>query len=250
MGEYKDLSFLYDAVMEEAPYEPWFQFLQNYFGSLTSFDFVDIGCGTGKFTTMLAENAHFVTGVDLSPEMLAIANNRCEEAKLTNIRYLCQDARELELRAAVDVAVSTCDTLNYMLTEEDLEIVFGSVYRILKPGGWFGFDMLGNGRGQKLRQGVWYDVDDNRVLLYETDVSEVGRIDYDVLCFMKQDNALYRRFEEHHVQKLFNHQIITKLLLKSGFKPVVCLGDFGSSQVEEADRIIFFCEREGTSTRA
>lgn len=248
MIEYTGLSMLYDDVMEDAPYEPWFRFLTERFRGIASMEIADAGCGTGVLTTMLAEEAKFVTGIDLSSDMLAIASERARELGLKNTQFICQDIKDLSLPAAVDIVISTCDTLNYILTPDDFEQALRKIYNVLKPGGFLAFDLLGNGRGKALKQGEWYDIDDKRAIFYETDVSTDGRIEYDVVCFKEERDGLYRRFEEHHVQQLFQHSLVENLLFQCGFRSIEWNGDFGFSPVEEADRLIFLCKREGISS--
>ena len=84
---------------------------------------VDLGCGTGTLTGLLAAKGYDMVGIDNSGEMLAIAMEKRDRAG-EKILYLEQDMRELELYCTAGTVISVCDSLNYLLTEEDLEQTF------------------------------------------------------------------------------------------------------------------------------
>ena len=100
---------------------------------------VDLGCGTGKLTELLASRGCDMIGIDLSEDMLAIAQQRKIEAGSSTL-YTLQDMRDFELYGAAGAMVSAGDSINYLLKEEDLEAMFRCVERGLLPGGVFVFD--------------------------------------------------------------------------------------------------------------
>ena len=79
-------------------------------------------------------------GVDNSEDMLEIASEKREKSGL-NILYLLQDMREFELYGTVKAVVSICDSINYILEEDDLREVFSLVNNYLDPKGMFIFDL-------------------------------------------------------------------------------------------------------------
>ena len=84
---------------------------------------VDLGCGTGKLTELLASRGCDMIGIDLSEDMLAIAQQRKIEAGSSTL-YTLQDMRDFELYGAAGAMVSAGDSINYLLKEEDLEAMF------------------------------------------------------------------------------------------------------------------------------
>ena len=71
-------------------------------------------------------------GVDNSEEMLSVDREYTMEN--TEILYLLQDMREFELYGTIRAVVSVCDSMNYIMSEEDLRQVFSLVYNYLNPG--------------------------------------------------------------------------------------------------------------------
>jgi len=97
---------------------------------------LDLCCGDGRITDLLARRGYAMTGLDGSEQMLSYAGERN-----ANIRWLLADARHFDLPAAFDGVISTFDALNHVMTARDLQSVFRCVFAALKPGGWFGFDL-------------------------------------------------------------------------------------------------------------
>jgi SAM-dependent methyltransferase len=96
--------------------------------------FLDLGCGEGYFSRQIAKFAKEVMGIDISKEMIDIANKN----KSTNEKYHCLDMKSLDIKKKVDIVVSIF-SLNYLKTREELDMVFRNVNEILKKGGRFIF---------------------------------------------------------------------------------------------------------------
>ncbi len=97
---------------------------------------LDLCCGDGRLTALLVERGFAVTGLDGSEHMLAYARQRCPRTP-----FLLADARGFELPPRFDAVVSTFDSLNHVMTTQGLSQVFHNVYRCLRPGGRFVFDL-------------------------------------------------------------------------------------------------------------
>lgn len=97
---------------------------------------LDVACGTGHVSKLLAERGFKVTGLDGSAEMLRYARENAPEGE-----FLLEDARSFHLPPEFRAAVSTFDSLNHVLKLEELEAVFRNVHAALLPGGYFAFDM-------------------------------------------------------------------------------------------------------------
>ena len=142
MEAYSDFARVYDIFMDNVEYEKWAEYL---IGSLKEYGIEDgivleLGCGTGVMTELLAESGYDMIGVDNSEEMLGEAMEKRAESG-HEILYLEQDMREFELYGTVRAIASVCDCMNYITEEEDLLTVFKLVNNYLDPEGIFIFDM-------------------------------------------------------------------------------------------------------------
>ncbi|ASS74761.1 hypothetical protein CIG75_07075 [Tumebacillus algifaecis] len=228
---YGDFAQYYDRLMQDAPYDSWLTFFEQ---ALARYDLMprhiaDLGCGTGTISLALYEQGYKVTGVDLSEDMLAQAG-----AKLTShsprLRFLCQDLRELHLPEACDLAVSFCDSLNYITDEADLGQIFARVKQQLRPNGVFLFDMHSLYKlREKLGQNVFYEVGEEVTYLWQSRFDEASStVEYDITFFALEDDAeqLYRRFHEYHVQRAYELDTVKRLLKDAGFQTVEVYADF------------------------
>ena len=140
--EYAGFAAVYDLFMDNVPYEKWrdriVELLKEY--GIKDGLILDLGCGTGTMTELLAEAGYDMTGVDISEEMLELAAEK-RSASGHDILYLLQDMREFELYGTVKAVVSVCDSVNYITEEADLLQVFRLVNNYLDPGGIFLFDL-------------------------------------------------------------------------------------------------------------
>ena len=142
MSSYESFARVYDLFMDNIPYEEWCGYLTGLLEDQGIRDglVLELGCGTGNMTRLLAGKGYDMIGVDNSVDMLEIAMEKKEEEG-QDILYLLQDMREFELYGTVRAVVSVCDSMNYITEEEDLLEVFRLVNNYLDPGGIFIFDL-------------------------------------------------------------------------------------------------------------
>ena len=141
MEMYEDFALVYDRFMDEKTYEEWCQFVVGRLkqDQITDGILLDLGCGTGSMTELLAKQGYDMIGVDLSDSMLDIAMEKRAQSG-HNILYLQQDMREFVLYGTVRAVICLCDSLNYLLKEDDLLTTFKLVNNYLDPNGLFIFD--------------------------------------------------------------------------------------------------------------
>ena len=137
---YTGFAEVYDTFMDNIPYKEWAKYIQGLLEEYGIRDglVLELGCGTGTMTELLAEAGFDMIGVDNSGEMLGTAIEKREESG-HDILYLCQDMREFELYGTVRAVVSVCDSMNYITEYEDLVKVFRLVNNYLDSGGFFIF---------------------------------------------------------------------------------------------------------------
>ncbi len=138
MEAYTGFAAVYDRFMDNVPYAEWAEYVRELLEGYGIRDglVLELGCGTGTMTELLAGYGYDMIGVDCSEEMLDAAMEK-REASGHEILYLLQDMREFELYGTVRAVVSVCDSVNYILEEQELCQVFALVNNYLDPGGIF-----------------------------------------------------------------------------------------------------------------
>lgn len=206
---------------------------------------LDLGCGTGTITELLYEKGYDMIGVDSSEEMLQIALDKKLETR-SDILYLCQDMRELDLYSTVGTVVSVCDSLNYLLMDEDVLQTFHLVNNYLFPGGIFIFDfntiykyeeVIGDATIAENREDCSF--------IWENFYSCEDHInEYDVTVFERQEDDLYRRFTETHYQRGYTLEEMKTFLEKAGLIFVTALDEKTHEAPTETSERIYVIARE------
>ena len=247
MEMYEDFALVYDRFMDETPYEEWCQFVVGRLkqDQITDGILLDLGCGTGSMTELLAKQGYDMIGVDLSDSMLDIAMEKRAQSG-HNILYLQQDMREFELYGTVAAVVCVCDSLNYLLEEEDLAEVFSLVHNYLDQNGVFIFDMNTIHKYRDLIGDA--TICENREegsFIWENYFDEESSInEYALTLFVKQENGLFARFEEFHYQRAYELQRVTALLEQAGLTlKAVCAEGTTDPADENCERAYFVAVR-------
>ena len=107
MEAYSGFAKVYDLFMDNIPYEEWTDYVKELLAEegIQEGIVLDLGCGTGSVTELLAKAGFDMIGIDNAEEMLEIAMEKREESGL-DILYLLQDMREFELYGTVKAVVS------------------------------------------------------------------------------------------------------------------------------------------------
>lgn len=292
MDSYKTFASVYDLFMDNVPYDDWCDLYSDILAEhgVTDGIMLDLGCGTGTMTRRFSRRGFDMIGVDASEEMLemareaelldeartfdtssnsdvaneAVSDNASNQAK--DILYLQQDMRSFELYGTVAAVVSVCDSLNYILTEEDLLQVFRLVNNYLDPGGLFVFDMTTPYQYENvLGENSFCESRDEAAFLWENFFDEENRInEYDLTLFVREGNdrivegqnkgnqnasALneeerYRRFVETHYQRAWTLDEVKALLNESGLELLAVFGEDGKNPLEDMDGRMYFVARE------
>jgi ubiquinone/menaquinone biosynthesis C-methylase UbiE len=223
--EYRELASLYDYLVAEIDYEGWFDYMQEILNRLDykPQSVADLACGTGETTIPFARQGLTTYGVDISKEMLEIAEKKLEKVGSDDldIKYLEQDMKELDLPESVDLVVCYHDGMNYILSLTALHRVFSRVYENLNNGGYFIFDIntINRFREAAKEREITVIDEEEKFLAWKTDYEEKTDIwTIELTGFIKVKEDLYRRFEEVHREKDYSEGEVLATLRESGFK--------------------------------
>lgn len=244
MEAYTGFSEVYDIFMDNVPYSEWGEYIIDILKEYGISDGIlcEIGCGTGKMTKLLSDKGFDMIGIDSSADMLDIAQEKrgCDG----KILYLNQDMKEMELYGTVRAFISCCDSVNYLLSEEELLTTFKLVNNYLDPKGLFIFDMNTPYKYEELlADNVFAEARDDASFIWENFYDEEERInEYDLTLFVKE-NELYRKYEEVHYQKAYDLELVKKLIEKSGLKLLAVYDAYTRESVrEDSDRVVFIAQ--------
>ncbi len=180
---------------------------------------LDLACGTGLLTTKLAETGWQMTGLDLSGAMLEQARKRSTSPE--NPRWIQADMRDFHLDEPPAAVLCYYDSLNHLLTEEDLSRCLGAVYRNLPPGGGFFFDLNTPQTYRELWQGTDVYEGPNCRLHFQMRFDEAtGRAAADISAEEHTEDGL-RVTQDRVVEQYYPPETVGRLIERAGFGDIM-----------------------------
>lgn len=250
MEAYTSFAEVYDTFMDNVPYEEWAEYLAEL---LREYDIedglvLDLGCGTGSLTEILATKGYDMIGADGSAEMLEIAMEKKAQSG-HDILYLLQDMREFELYGTVRAVVSVCDCVNYITDEKELEQVFRLVNNYLDPEGIFIFDFNTEYKYKEIlgEQTIAEDREDCSFIWDNYYYEDESMNEYELTLFIKeQDSNLYRKYQEMHYQKAYTLDAMRELVEWSGLEFLTAYDAYTrKAPTETSERICVVAREHG-----
>lgn len=246
MDAYTSFAQVYDLFMDNVPYEQWGKYLANVLKEYGIEDglLLDLGCGTGKLTRIMENYGYDMIGVDNSYEMLDIAR----EHSTDNILYLLQDMRAFELYGTVRAIYSACDSINYILEEDELREVFALANNYLDPGGLFVFDINTPYKYKELlAENTFAETREEGSFIWENYFDEEEQInEYDLTLYIKEEKESFLRFQEVHYQKCYELSTIKTLLEEAGMEFVAAYDAYTKQPIsEESEKILIIAREQG-----
>uniref|UniRef100_UPI00405668F2 class I SAM-dependent DNA methyltransferase n=1 Tax=Agathobacter sp. TaxID=2021311 RepID=UPI00405668F2 len=282
MTAYGSFAQVYDLFMDNVPYEEWSEYIISLLkeNGISEGLVLDLGCGTGKMTRLLSRAGYDMIGIDNSADMLEIAQEYQYSGKVSGseeeeplmerrtsendlfldterdldegsdfekrILYLLQDMREFELYGTVRAVVSICDSMNYLLEEEELLETFRLVNNYLDPKGVFIFDMNTHYKYAKLlgEQTIAENREEGSFIWENYFDEEQGINEYELTLFIQEENGLYRKYEEIHYQRVYEMEIVKRLLEEAGMEFIAAYDAFTHEPVRTDSERMYIIARE------
>ena len=244
---YGSFAQVYDLFMDNVPYEDWKNYILRELKKEKIDDglILDLGCGTGRMTRLLSYAGYDMIGVDMSEDMLMIARDASAQRE-EHILYLLQDMREFELYGTVRAVISVCDSMNYIMEEDELLTVFSLVNNYLDPGGLFLFDLNTVYKYEELlAENTICENRDEGSFIWENYYDSRERVnEYDLTLFIREEDDLYRKYEEVHYQRAYPIETVKKLLSQAGMEFVGVYDVETGGAVRADSEKVYFVARE------
>lgn len=230
-NSYKRFAYFYDEVTSELEYDLWLEFIEPY---LKKNDKVlDLACGSGTFATMLKLAGYNSYGLDLSEEIIEIANEKRKINHL-DIPFYVMDMTTFRLDEKFDMITCFFDSVNFLDNKSKIKKMLDMVYKHLNNDGYFIFDIA------------------SKTLFNEYDKNEIHK-DYETFYLdwvtnKINDNTLKHNikikdvddtFEENYYEYFYD----IKDVLDKRFKVIKIAGDFNDDLDIEDERILIVLQK-------
>ena len=220
MSCYGSLAQWYDSLTGDVAYEQFADFYEAEFARCGG-QFrllLDLCCGTGTLTALMAGRGYELIAVDASPDMLMQAQEKAFELETPPL-FLCQDASQLDLYGTVDAAYCSLDGMNY-IHGDDLPAVFQRLRLFVRPGGLLIFDLRLPEWLRSLDGQVFVDEKEDVLCLWRADFDrEENAIVYGMDLFSRR-GKLWSRDSEEHIEYAHELERIRSLLEAGDFEQV------------------------------
>lgn len=246
MSRYGSFAEYYDSLTSNVDYRKTAEYVSDILNEngINKGILLDLACGTGTMSLIMAQKGYDVIGVDNSPEMLGEAREKAFEAG-EDILFLCQDMCSIDLYGTVDCTVCLLDSLNHLESKEELLEAFKRVSLFTVPGGLFVFDVNTEYKHK-------YVLGDNTFVYENDDVYCVWQNEYDdesktveiFLDFFQEENGLYRRSSEYFAERAFSDSDIKKLLSEAGFSAIKAYGELKKTDPSDTEERVFYVARK------
>ena len=246
MGAYENLAVSYDRLTNDVDYEATVAFYNEILNreGLHPRTAVDLACGTGSVTKLLAQQGIAVTGVDMSEEMLTVAWEKCMDLK-NPPRFVCQKLQNLWLPRGVDLAVCALDSLDYVTDPEDCQEAIWRAYKALNPGGIFIFDVNTPEKLRAMDGQVFLDEDDDVYCVWRGEFDgETNICSYGMDLFQRRGEVWERSFEEHR-EYAYSEAQLREYLQAAGFTHIEVYADRKFEAPRAGEQRIYFKARKG-----
>lgn len=244
MNSYEALSAYYDRFTEDVGYAGWADFFERVFAreGVQPRLILDLACGTGSLTRLLADRGYEMIGADASPDMLmqAMQNTMdCDPRPL----FLNQRMEDLDLYGTVDVCLCCLDSINYVTDPDTLQKAFERVHLFLEPKtGLFVFDVNTPEKFARIDGNAYVREDEDVFCVWQAAVED-GLCAYQFDIF-EHDGEAWTRAQETHEERVYPLEQLAAMLARAGFSEIKTYGDQSFSPVRGGEDRVYFTARK------
>lgn len=239
MSAYDTLANAYDALTQDVGYEKRADFLERLLqrSKIHTHTVLDLACGTGTMTWLLASRGYEMIGVDSSEEMLSCAMQKTGEGIAP--LFLHQSMPRLDLYGTVDAAICCLDSLNYLTDPRDVRRTFARLQLFIAPGGVLVFDINTIEKLAALDGQVFLDENEDTYCVWRTEYRR-NICSYYMDIFRRNSDATWERDFELHRQRGYTVEELTAWLKEAGFSEIRTYGDGVLRRPKDGEQRIYF----------
>lgn len=195
---------------------------------------LDICCGTGNVAGLLQKRGYNITGLDGSKLMLDYAKENAPAAD-----FIQTDARNFNLGRKFNAVTCLFDSLNHMLSEDDVLMVFKNVYEHLEENGIFVFDVNSLSSSTDVDLSDFSAVEENEVFISQGLYNSIEKlITYSLTAFIKENNK-WVRYDNKIYERYYEEELLISFLKKAGFRNIANTFGADIGIVPFGDRVFF-----------
>lgn len=233
---YSVLAPVYDRLNDTVDYSAWADFIAQCFckyADAKTVSVLELGCGTGSMTLELARRGYDLTALDLSDDMLAVADQRLREEGFSSVLFLCGDMCSFELYGTVDAVVCCLDGINHLEDREDLLACFALVSNYLSPGGVFVFDLNTPYKFRTVYADRDYILEDDGVMCcWRNRLNKKGDVvDFCLTVFEENEDGTWSRTDGIERERAYGLRAVKNMLEKNGMELVNVSSDYNFSEI-------------------
>ena len=221
MEAYRSFANVYDEFMDNIPYDEWGRYIHELLvkNNIADGRIAELGCGTGSITQILDSYGYTMTGIDISQDMLRIAQDKSAKNN-SNITYSYESMTDFSLDKLQDACVCVCDSSNYLTEDGELMACFMAVSKNLRKDGILIMDFKTEYFYKKvLGECTIAENRDDASFIWENYYDDKDKInEYILTLFIKEDNDMFNRYVETHYQRAYSIREIKESLTYSGLK--------------------------------
>ena len=248
MSNYNVFSLFYDSFTTDVKYEDRAKYILSLFDK---FDrrptlLLDLACGTGNFSVEFAKSGIEVIGVDISEDMLFVAQEKNAELEIP-VMYICQPAEELELYGTVDGAVCMLDSLNHIMNYNDFKKAIARTALFLEPERLFIFDLNTPYKHKKILANNSFRAKnkDMRCLWSNSYREENNTVDIYLQFSKKIGLFKLEMYSEQFSERTFSEQEIQDALDEAGLELLAIYGENSfEAPKQNSERNIYITRRK------
>lgn len=247
MLSYSYFADFYDSLTQNVNYRRIAQYLieltqrYNHNMGIT----LDLACGTGSLTVLLKQIGVDIYGIDSSPEMLSVAQEKAIDKGINGMLFLCQKMQSLDLYGTIDTCICMLDSINHITNIDDVQRAFSKVSFFMNPKGLFIFDVNTVYKHQNVLSNNTFVYDTKNVYcVWQNSLCKDNKTVNISLDFFENINGIYKRYSESFNEHAYTHEEICSMLENAGFKLLDVFDEMSfESPDKKSQRNVYIAEK-------